>query len=197
MESSMNPTQRPQQENEARRTSRLMLSFAWLAGLGRSKPARAATPPAPQAKTNQPASRREDASGPKPVARAKRALTPEAEGRRRERERCAAIFQSRAGQRNMEFAKGLAFDTDLTSAQALAILEATPVSAGRGTLDNPERAARNPKISATADPPLPREEAIGRTWDRAFRAVNPNAAPALPGRGAPSLQAGPQHGAGR
>jgi hypothetical protein len=65
-----------------------------------------------------------------------------AKARRRERERCAAIFGCAAAGKNPVLAANLAFNTSMSRKEALAVLESTPaaVLAGQG------RGARNPDL---------------------------------------------------
>lgn len=93
-----------------------------------------------------------------------------AAARLRERERCAAIFACRAAGRNPELAANLAFSTRMTRTEAVAVLQGTPPPASP---DNPERAARNPRVGPGGSPQLTSQQAIADSWDRAFaRATN-------------------------
>lgn len=179
-----------------------VLSFAHLAGLRLRKNVEAANgaagasnaPPAPRSQATSAGQRPEErpaaAAGHTAGRDAQRGPTKhenqddarsemvgssvDAEARKSERARCAAILMSDAGQRNFEMAKQLAFETRLTRKEAIALLEATPAPLPRGSFAHPERAARNPKVGI-AVPAVSREQAIGARWDRALRAANPGA----------------------
>lgn len=86
----------------------------------------------------------------------------------KERARCAAIFASPAAARNVKMAAELAFNTDLSSAQAIAVLQTAPASAS-----NPNRAAGNPRIAGSGAPEVTGKQAVDSSWDRAFAQVNP------------------------
>lgn len=89
-------------------------------------------------------------------------------GAMKERARCAAIFASPAAARNVQMAAKLAFSTDLTSAQAIEVLQAAPAATA-----HPNRAAGNPRIGAAGAPEITGKQAVDSSWDRAFAQVNP------------------------
>jgi hypothetical protein len=91
-----------------------------------------------------------------------------ASARRRERARCAAIFGSKAAGRNPVLAANLAFNTNMTRKEALAVLESTPAAAGGGELAQ-GRAARNPGIGAGSAPSPSRSQQTASRWDVAFK----------------------------
>ncbi|MBP2297960.1 hypothetical protein [Azospirillum picis] len=66
--------------------------------------------------------------------------------RRKERERCAAIFAAPAAAGRVELAATLAFGTDLPAQQAIAVLEAAPAAAAPSTAQAPA----NPLAAAMA-----------------------------------------------
>ncbi|CAO3440110.1 hypothetical protein [Azospirillum endophyticum] len=76
--------------------------------------------------------------------------------RRKERERCAAIFASPAATGRVEMAATLAFGTDLTAQQAIAVLETAPAAAA----PPPAPAAQSPAnplaaaMAALGNPPI-------------------------------------------
>ncbi|MCA8195471.1 hypothetical protein [Burkholderia vietnamiensis] len=89
-----------------------------------------------------------------------------ARARLSERARCAAIMGHKAAGRNVALAASLAFNTSMSSQEAIAVLKATPGSSANA--DRPERAARNPQLGAGGEMHRNshRESAAG--WDRAF-----------------------------
>jgi hypothetical protein len=86
-----------------------------------------------------------------------------------ERKRCASIFASPAASKNVQLACELAFNTDLTSAQAIAILEKSPSASSNFA----ERSARNPRVGAGGGSQPNSEQAISASWDAAFAKVTP------------------------
>ena len=90
--------------------------------------------------------------------------------RARERARCAAIFASPAAARNPVLAANLAFSTDMSRKQSLALLEATPAPAATG---NPGRASRNPNVGAGAPASATSHQATSARWDAAMAKVAP------------------------
>lgn len=146
------------------------LSFARLAGLmsaGKPKASRR-NEPAKTPKHQAAAPGKAPSSARPPEDRPQqRESEAEAQGRLRERTRIAAILGSPAGQRNFELAKSLAFDTRMTRKEAIALLEATPAPAPRGSFAHPERAAKNPTIGASLLPASKEQATVGG-WDRAF-----------------------------
>lgn len=146
------------------------LSFAWFATLTRRRPKQKAGTPAQKAPV---------AAAPKRAQKPEKAapVSAEAEGRRLERLRCAAILTAPGAMRNFALATELAFATDLSAEQAIAILASAPAA----PLHNPERAARNPKVAGSPTP-IPKEQAIASGWDRAFAKANPAAATQKPRR---------------
>ncbi|NML43505.1 hypothetical protein HHL11_07080 [Ramlibacter sp. G-1-2-2] len=157
-----------------------VLSFARLAVLRAPAPAprarreaKEATPRAPGA-ASPPKSQRAPAKAPTPRqhSRTARSREPEAEGQHRERARCAAIIQAPEARRNHELAVQLATDTDLTAAQAIAVL--SKAQPARMAL-HPERADRNPRIAAAGDPARSPAQAAAARMDRAIADANPSA----------------------
>lgn len=150
------------------------LSFARLAGLmspGNSKASRRNEPAKTQKRQAAAAPSKAPSSARPPEDKPQQRETEaEAQGRLRERARIAAILGSPAGQRNFELAKSLAFDTRMTRKEAIALLDATPAPAPRGSFAHPERAAKNPTIGASLLP-ASKEQAIVGGWDRAFAQV--------------------------
>lgn len=86
-----------------------------------------------------------------------------AKGRRMERERCAAIFGSRAAARNIPMAAQLAFTTNLSAQKVVGILESSS-----STSASDERAARNPRVGVGAVA-ASGSQAIASRWDAAFK----------------------------
>jgi hypothetical protein len=82
-------------------------------------------------------------------------------GARQERARCAAIFASPAAGQNVQLAAELAFNTELTAAQAVAVLEKAP-AARQGHSD---RSARNPRIGPNAGAKPDEKQALAARWD--------------------------------
>lgn len=93
-----------------------------------------------------------------------------AAGAKKERARCATIFASPAAAGNVALAAELAFATDLTSAQAIAVLEKAPSARSAG---NPQRAARNASLGAGGGDAPNSQQAVAAGWDRAFQSVSP------------------------
>jgi hypothetical protein len=89
-----------------------------------------------------------------------------ARARLSERARCAAIMGHKAAGRNVALAASLAFNTSMSSQEAIAVLKATPGNSANA--DRPERSARNPQLGAGGEMHRnpQRESAAG--WDRAF-----------------------------
>jgi hypothetical protein len=83
-------------------------------------------------------------------------------GARRERARCAAIFASPAAARNVQLAAELAFNTDLSSKQAVAVLEKSPAARPA----HPDRAARNPRVGSGAGAAPDEKQAVASRWDK-------------------------------
>lgn len=121
----------------------------------------------PAAKATEPCRKPSSQSGPSRAVES----AAEAAARLRERERCAAILMSPAGQCNFELAKVLAFETRMARTEALAVLESTPAPAPRGSFAHTDRAARNPKIGASLHS-VPKEQATAGRWDRALAQAN-------------------------
>jgi hypothetical protein len=90
-------------------------------------------------------------------------------GARKERARIGAILSSPAAARNIALAAELACETDLSPAQAIAILG----KAGANVAGNPNRAANNPRVGPAGSPEITGKQAIDSSWDRAFAQVNP------------------------
>jgi hypothetical protein len=150
-----------------------MLSFARLAGLvtGRKEKHQ----PEPLARS---AAKRASAPEPMPIPaplppgpRPQGRRDVEAEGRRAERARCAAIIQTLEARRNLTLAVDLATQTDLTAAQAIAVLAKAPVAAA---VLHPDRAARNPRIAAAGDVQRSPEQAAVARMDHALKQANPS-----------------------
>lgn len=86
-----------------------------------------------------------------------------ARARRRERARCAAIFASKGAGRNPVLACNLAFETDMTRSQAIAVLNKTPGnSAGR-------QSRENPRLGAGGGSGVTSDQAVAASWDVAFQ----------------------------
>jgi hypothetical protein len=95
-----------------------------------------------------------------------------AAGAREERARCGAIFASPAAAANVGLAAELAFKTDLSAKQAIAVLEKAP-AASRGA--SPQRSARNPALGAGGSTQTSTDQAVATRWDAAFKKANPRA----------------------
>lgn len=98
----------------------------------------------------------EQASGKSAVARA----------RRTERARCAAIMGHKAAGRNVALAASLAFNTSMSSQEAIAVLKATPGNSA--SADRSDRAARNPQLGAGGEMARNPQRESASGWDRAF-----------------------------
>lgn len=94
-----------------------------------------------------------------------------AHGRKLERARCAAIFNSEAAGRNPQLAAHFAFNTNLSAAQAIEGLKVVPANAAR-----PNRAASNPAVGAGGQRDVNPQRAVAESWDRAFASANPRRA---------------------
>ena len=81
-----------------------------------------------------------------------------------ERERCAAIFSAPAAAANVALAAQLAFGTDMTPEQAVAIM-------GKSQAVHPGRAARNPNVGVGAVTELNSAAATNQLLDQAFARV--------------------------
>jgi hypothetical protein len=93
-----------------------------------------------------------------------------AKARRRERARCAAIFSSPKAAANLELACSLAFETDLTRRQALAVLNKSPSRADNSSSER--RRANNPNLEPGGqDAPQATTQA---SWARAFGSAGAN-----------------------
>lgn len=103
-----------------------------------------------------------------------RGESPAAKARRRERARCAAIFGCVDAGRNPVLAAHLAFNTELSRAEAIAILQDTPAAAA----SRPDRADRNPNLGLGSPRPTG-AEATAVMWDAALA----RAGVKVPGRG--------------
>lgn len=92
-----------------------------------------------------------------------------ANARRRERERCAAIFGSRHAAGNIALAASLAFDTTMTRREAIAVLKG---QAARGDQDRDDRrldrASRNPDLGPGGASGPAGQAAMAASWDRAL-----------------------------
>ncbi|HZR34352.1 MAG TPA: hypothetical protein VFA75_03175 [Nevskia sp.] len=99
-----------------------------------------------------------------------RGNSPIAQARRRERQRCAAIFNDRAAARNPQLAAKLAFNTTLSRAEALDVLRGTPAS-GAG---QQQRADRNPHLGPGGELGHTSAQASQASWDRAMKQVRPD-----------------------
>lgn len=97
--------------------------------------------------------------------------SPLAAARRRERERCAAIFNDRAAARNPQLAAQLAFNTSLTRGEAIKVLQGSAPPAAGG---NSQRADRNPRLGPGAEAPANSQQAISASWDHAMKQVRPD-----------------------
>jgi hypothetical protein len=96
-------------------------------------------------------------------------------GRRAERARCSAIIQTPEARRNLTLAVDLATQTDLTAAQAVAVLAKAPAP-----VLHPDRAARNPRIAAAGDVQRTPEQAAVARMDHALKQANPSTRQAAP-----------------
>lgn len=85
--------------------------------------------------------------------------------RRSERARCAAIFADRAAAANPQLACHLAFQTGMSSEDAIAALRAVPASSSV----SPARASRNPSLGAGGEVSGSSHAAIESSWDRAMK----------------------------
>ena len=92
--------------------------------------------------------------------------SPVALARQRERQRCAAIFASKASARNPVLAANLAFRTSMTRQEALAVLESTPAAAAVATGG---RSARNPDLGSSQSAAPTSRQAIAISWDTAMK----------------------------
>lgn len=97
-----------------------------------------------------------------------RGKSPAAAARRRERARCAAIFASPAAGRNPALAASLAFNTTMTRAEAITVLESTPGTGANAQAASQARADRNPRIGGGGARSSTTEQAVSTGWDRAF-----------------------------
>lgn len=89
-----------------------------------------------------------------------------AAARRRERGRCAAIFNDKAAARNPQLAAQLAFNTAMTRGEAIAVLRGTPGS-GASSISQ-QRSERNPRLGPGGREELSSSQAAQQGWDRAF-----------------------------
>lgn len=88
-----------------------------------------------------------------------------AAARKRERARCAAIFGSKAAGKNPVLAANLAFNTQMTRTEALAVLEGTP--APQVTSQR-----RNPNLDASGGVQQSTAQATAARWDANLAAAS-------------------------
>ncbi len=89
-----------------------------------------------------------------------------ASARRRERARCSAIFASRAAARNPVLAANLAFNSNMTRKNAVAMLESTPAPQAAAP-QNASRAANNPRVDPPGAPEQNAHASLMSSWDAA------------------------------
>lgn len=99
-----------------------------------------------------------------------------AQARRRERARCAAIFNDPAAAANVALAASLAFETSMSRGEALKVLRASAPAAGQAsaTQGRPVHRARadsNPNVSPTGGSAPSTAAKVDNLWDQA-RAAN-------------------------
>lgn len=107
-----------------------------------------------------------------PKGRKAKAAKPTAEfnrGRKAERQRCARIFGSPAAGRNPAAAAELAFNTNLTSSQAISVLKTQGPAAGRSRA--------NPDLGADRDRTERPGGQASSGWDKAFAKAGAGGAP--------------------
>lgn len=94
-----------------------------------------------------------------------------ASARRRERERCAAIFGSKHAEGRAPLAAHFAFNTTLSRSEAIAALAATPATAQPGArAAHPGRSANNPSVSGQGAPAPSGQKSIDASWAAARQA---------------------------
>jgi hypothetical protein len=93
-----------------------------------------------------------------------------AKGRHAERNRCAAIFAHPNAAKQPDFAGNLAFNTRLTKAEALVLMESAPAAA-TGRLGERMASVPQPRLGPGGAPETGSAQAIGASWDRAFAKV--------------------------
>lgn len=117
---------------------------------GEEKPVEGEDAPKEEPTAEAPEDKPQDGAEEKPEEE-----TP-AQARAAERARCRAIFASPAAARNVAMAAHLAFDTDLTAAQAIGLLNTVPSSNGLGArmadAPNPQLGAGTPPKAAASSP---------------------------------------------
>lgn len=96
-------------------------------------------------------------------------------GARAQRRRCAAIFAAKAAAANPVLAMSLAFETSMTAAAAIGVLERTPAQAPRGSLA--ERMAATGAGALRIGPSAPEgpkgTAAVAASWDHALADLVP------------------------
>lgn len=113
------------------------------------------------------------------VAKARAEASAEASDKARlaERARCAAIMESRAATNRAAMAAKLAFQTNLSAEEAIALLEASPVQRmgphGQSLLD--AAMAREGRANLGPGGELPYDTSAAASWDRVVNRVNADA----------------------
>ena len=96
-----------------------------------------------------------------------RGKSPAAAARRRERQRCAAIFNDRAAARNPQMAAQLAFNTTMPRSEAISVLRSAPAAASAGD----SRQQRNPQLGPGGDKSITSAQKAEASWDTAMKKV--------------------------
>lgn len=97
-----------------------------------------------------------------------------AAARRRERARCSAIFASAAAGQNPVLAANLAFKTNMTRTEAIAVLEGSPAASAPAVVPTATRASRgNPNLGVPPTKTASKAQQAASSWDAALKAANP------------------------